>query len=190
MRESRPFERAALANHNPTTTRAMTAKPLPPIEVLRELFSYSPETGILIRKSIQRPAGHERRDKHGKPTCVSVKIGRCGFPLHRIAWALMTGDGPNPSLVIDHRDLNPHNNRWNNLRICTHPQNKQNGDKYRTAMFGPLLPKGVVRIPSGFRAIIRKDGRLVHLGVFQQIEDAATAFRKEALVLHGEFARV
>lgn len=89
--------------------------------------------------------------------------------------------------VVDHRNGDGLNNRDDNLRACTRQQNLQNKrlQKVKTSRF-----KGVSASPSGkWQAHIRAGGRATHLGGFECEAEAARAYDKAALELHGEFAR-
>ena len=90
------------------------------------------------------------------------------------------------SQVIDHRDGDPSNNRWTNLRSATRSQNSANKRLYRSNACGL---KGVCRERSGWRATIYKNGRRRHLGNFPTPQEAHAAYVKAARKLFGEFAR-
>jgi len=88
--------------------------------------------------------------------------------------------------VIDHRDGDPSNNRWNNLRRATPSQNNANRRLQQNNAWGL---KGVSRHRSRWRASIRKDRRTHHLGVFSTPQAAHAAYVAAARKLFGEFAR-
>ena len=163
---------------------------LPSFETVRAILSYEPETGQLRWKwrgdvsvsvnsrIIGRVAGS--RNKIGY---VEVGIGGKVYLAHRLIWLLMTGMVPR---TVDHKDGDPSNNRFENLRSCTQGENTMN----RRRKGGRLLPKGVTPVPCGkFRAAIRTRGRATHIGHFETIEEASAAYNHEAIRLHGEFAR-
>lgn len=100
-------------------------RPLPPVERLRELFDYDPETGHLLNR---RRAGDDRFSRGfnsryaGKPAggkhqfgflCVRVGDGRTCYA-HRVIWKMMTGNEPG---WIDHINADRADNRWCNLRV-------------------------------------------------------------------------
>lgn len=119
----------------------------------------------------------------------AVRTQRCGggkkhsILMHREILGLLYGDG----ITIDHIDNNKLNNSKSNLRKCEHSQNVVNVGKYRS---GTSRFKGVYRKP-GYKkwyAYINKDSKRYHLGRFDSEIDAASAYNKAALELHGEFA--
>ena len=91
--------------------------------------------------------------------------------------------------MVDHRNGDGLDNRRSNLRPATHSQNMGNKRRYRNNTSGF---KGVTRNTGTgrpWRAVIKADGRRVHLGYFDTAEDAAHAYDRAAIDLHGEFAR-
>jgi hypothetical protein len=87
---------------------------------------------------------------------------------------------------IDHRNLNPLDNRKENLRLATIQQNAWN----RRRRNGATGYKGIHRLPNGrFRARIRLNRRPVSLGCFGTPMEAAKAYDEAALKHFGEFAR-
>jgi len=102
----------------------------------------------------------------------------------RLRW--MTGEWPKDK--IDHRDTVRSNNRWSNLREATQADNLHNTGDYATNTSGR---KGVSWCKSKYkwRSSIMDRGRYMHLGYFDNIENAAAAYERAARELHGEFAR-
>jgi len=94
-------------------------------------------------------------------------------------------------LLIDHKDRNTLNNQKSNLRICTKSQNNVNraaygkskymGVHYRDNKYKDHINRSIV-------ASIQVNRVLKYIGAFKTDEDAAMAYDKEALKLHGEFA--
>jgi hypothetical protein len=91
------------------------------------------------------------------------------------------------SVMIDHRDGNPSNNRWSNLRRATVSQNNANRRLHRNNKCGF---KGVVQNHIGrWVASIYKNGQRHHLGCFATAQEAHAAYVAAARKLFGEFAR-
>lgn len=112
-----------------------------------------------------------------------VSINKKRYDLHRIAWLYMTGRWP--AVEIDHKDRNPHNNRWRNLREATTPQNRANA-KQRKSNLGHT---GVWKQRNKYIARITADKRIYNLGSFSTLKAALAARKNAEKIYHGEFAR-
>jgi HNH endonuclease len=151
-------------------------KPLPPVEVLRELFSYDPESGVItnrVSRSVSRAGqetGTQRPDGYR-----SVTLNRERYLVHRIAWKLHTG--AEPPVHIDHIDRDPTNNRFSNLR-ASDPLNNQGNRKPKTNRYAA----GVKR--NGTRWVSQGGGR--YLGSFDTKEEAHQAYVQWHLHKFGE----
>lgn len=109
--------------------------------------------------------------------------------MHRLIMGCSNG------LMVDHVDGNSLNSQKSNLRIATNQQNLFNCKKhvYKKPGKFPSKYKGV-RFTDGKRikkwqAYISKDGVFMHLGRFENQEDAARVYDQKAIELFGEFAR-
>ena len=153
---------------------------------LRALLHYDRETGEFRWRERTSPrvhagliAGTLNRDRYRL-----IAIDGRSYPAHRLAWLYMTGQWC--SLMIDHRDGNPSNNRWNNLRRATRSQNSANRRVSRNNTWGL---KGVSLHRGRWCATICKKGRKHFLGCFSTPQAAHAAYVKAARKLFGEFAR-
>jgi hypothetical protein len=90
-----------------------------------------------------------------------------------------------PRIEIDHKDRNPQNNRWDNLREATRSQNKANTGK-RAHSRQPL--KGAYARGNRWKAYISIDSRRRYLGSFATAEEAHYAYVTAARVAFGDFA--
>ncbi|WP_411800508.1 HNH endonuclease [Cupriavidus respiraculi] len=92
-------------------------------------------------------------------------------------------------MVVDHINHDTLDNRRINLRICTKSQNQWNR---RVGANSSTGVKGVSHVKSRgkYRAEIRVFGKRIHLGWFDQIDDAAYAYRQAARIHFGEFCCV
>jgi hypothetical protein len=90
-------------------------------------------------------------------------------------------------LVCDHTNHNGLDNRKTNVRPATSSQNSCNARK-RTKTISRY--RGVSRDASSnrYRARIKLNGRQIHLGTFDDQEQAAKAYDAAAKKYHGEFA--
>ena len=99
--------------------------------------------------------------------------------MHRV----ILGCGPREQ--GDHKNRNTLDNRRSNLRKCTHQQNHFNARRFNKTGY-----KGVVKLHGKWRARITIDGRRRHLGYYNSAEEAARAYDRAAIELHGEFANL
>lgn len=96
------------------------------VERLHELLAYAPETGALTwriaasrRVRVGSQAGYA--DKNGRR---AIRIDGVLYLANRLIWLHVTGKWPEG--VVDHRDLDPGNDIWTNLRDVTRLVNQQN----------------------------------------------------------------
>ncbi len=157
---------------------------------LKELLIYDSETGIFIR--IKTPG--KRTDLLGKRTGNPGVNGHCYIQLDgkqylasRLAWFYTIGKWPEDE--IDHIDLNSSNNKWDNLREATRKQNSYNRPKHKNNTSGY---KGVTRQPNcnKWKAQIMINRKMIYLGLFQNIEDAAKAYKEAAIKYFGEYHKI
>jgi hypothetical protein len=156
-------------------------------ERLREVLSYSPETGLFYwreqRGSVRSGAraGHVDSDRY-----IRIGVDAAVYKAHRLAWLYVHGNWP--ADFIDHINGDPGDNRITNLRACCHAQNLKNVRRNRKNSSGF---KGVYSRTGGrtWYSQIVSDGRRRHLGSFPSKEKAAAAYDEAARRLHGEFAR-
>jgi HNH endonuclease/AP2 domain len=155
---------------------------------LCELLHYDPHTGK-FRWRVRKKRGNEVGTIAGcrirwNYWCIHLD-GR-SYRAHQLAWLYMKGEWGRP--LIDHRDGNPLNNRWANLRVSTGSNNAANRKRYRSNTSGY---KGVSfhRRARKWTAYITKETRRYNLGYFATAEQAHKAYVAAARLLFGEFAR-
>jgi HNH endonuclease len=164
---------------------------------LLELLHYDPATGVLSWKverrtgkgsgRLLRAAGsragcwHSPETTNRKLGWRSINIDRHLYREARIIWFWMTGKWPDR--IIDHKDGNPANQQWSNLRLATDRQNKANSATRKDNVSGL---KGVRLHSSGrYTAFIGHR----YLGYFDTAEEAHAAYSAAAVETYGEFAR-
>jgi len=101
--------------------------------------------------------------------------------MHRVIMNVKEGE------EVDHINHNTLNNRKCNLRVCTSAQNNQNRQFYKT---GTSYYKGVSWNTNKEKWIaqIIYNGKSIYLGTYTDEEQAARAYDKKAIEVHGEFA--
>lgn len=152
------------------------------VDRLRELFAYDPDTGILTRRvSISNGLAGSVAGTPGKRGHMTVSVDRKLLYVHRIIWAMQTGAWP--EFEVDHRDTDPTNNRWTNLRDVPHVVNVQNRRAPNVAHIGQRL-LGAFRQGSRFTSKIRAGGVLHRLGTFDTAEAAHAAYVAAKRRLH------
>ncbi len=95
-------------------------------------------------------------------------------------------------LCVDHINRNPLDNRKSNLRLCTISENSRNRGLLKSNKLGV---RGVSIAPGNryskpYRARIRVNDKLIHLGYFATIEEASQARKKAEKYYFGDFAPI
>ena len=158
---------------------------------LRALFNYDAETGVFTRKEATHGKGGAK--PAGSIAGFLAKDGRRYIRIrgtryyeHRLAWLYMTGEWPEE---IDHKNGEPADNRWSNLRQATRSQNNANVGlkRHNTTGF-----KGVCwnKRRSLWRAQICVNKKRYTLGHYPTPQQAAEAYNEAAQMHFGEFAKI
>ena len=128
--------------------------------------------------------------------CAGIKHGSCyarrrqngpqalyrSQQMHRLIMGVT-----DPKEKIDHRDGNTLNNQRSNLRICTHAQNLANRGVDKRSRSGY---KGVSPLGKKWRAYIVLNYKQKVLGRFDCPIEAAKAYDRAAIEMHGEFCNL
>lgn len=167
-------------------------------EYLRSILNYDSETGFFTWK-IRSDAEDRWNTKHagnraGGPCTfghIQITINNVLYLAHRLAWLYIVGEWPLHE--IDHKDLNPANNTWSNLRTAENGQNQRNVGPLSSNAYG--LKSVYKRKASENRrkpwvAHIRIDGRQKTLGYYHTAEEAQIVYARAAQHYYGEFARI
>lgn len=172
----------------------MANNPLPCPTMLRLLLQYDPETGGLRWRV--RPVWMFRDSGHGMAAnarawnarfagtdaltgyvagYVAGQIKRRTVRAHRAAWAVMFGYWPPED--IDHINGNRADNRISNLRSVSRAENGRNQCVRNTNTSGVL---GVHwhKKAGKWAAEVTFNGKSRHLGLFDNLDDAAEARRR------------
>lgn len=163
----------------------MTTRPITQ-ELLRELFTYDPATGVFNWRAARgnKAAG----DIAGTPThlgYIAISVERRRLYAHRMAWLFVTGEWPEHQL--DHINGYRADNAWTNLRPATATENARNRKIRSDNTTGKT---GVVRTRSGkFEARICIAGKQRRLGTYATADEANSAARTAREATFGAFAR-
>lgn len=97
---------------------------------------------------------------------------------------------PSEGQEVDHIDGDPLNNQRDNLRIVQHGDNCKNRGKRSNGGTSKYLGVCKKASKNKFVASIRFNDKSLHIGYFDNEEDAARAYDAKAKEVFGEFARL
>lgn len=160
---------------------------------IHRVLCYNPFSGNFMWRIPPHPMARIKIGGIAGTTCRNHQTGKsyrrirlygCAYAAHRLAFLYMKGYWP--SREIDHKDGDGLNNRWLNLRECTHSQNQANGCHYKNNKLGI---KGVLLRKNGrYQAQISINCKSHYLGTFDTSEEASRVYWKVAKKYFGEFA--
>jgi hypothetical protein len=164
-------------------------------ELLRERLDYDPLTGIFKWRPRCNYPDNWNTKYAGKPAGylsgkgyilirLTINGERGSYLASRLAFIYMVGECPP---LVDHKDRNRQNDRWENLRGATRFENAHNSAMQSNNKSGF---KGVdYRKERGkWRAMICVNRRPIHLGFFSSPEEAHAAYCAAAEKYHRDFA--
>lgn len=165
-----------------------TYKPLPALDRLEALLSYSPVEGVFSWKSFR--GGHTIAGSQAGSLNAQgrrqVMISGSFYYAHRLAWLFCHGKDPG-ELQVDHVNGLPDDNRIANLRLATHSQQMANRLQFRSSR---SRAKGVSwnKRSRKWVAQIQFQGTKIHLGYFVDHGEAESAYLAAAVSLQADFA--
>ncbi len=158
-------------------------------DFLKQIFEYSPETGVLRwkRRADMAPwwNGRFAGKAVGRVDNGYARTSVCGqhVLVSQIVWAIMTNIWPDH--WIDHKNRIRSDNRWKNLRRAEPFQNSANRPKFstNTSGFKGVQPMGKYR----WMARTTYKRKAIYLGSFDTKEEAYAAYCAFSKKLRGEF---
>lgn len=150
---------------------------------VRQLLTYDPHTGVVTRK-VRTNSNVQVGEVVGCPSrkgYLRTSVDGRVYMLHRLVWLYHYGTWPEGE--IDHINGIRADNRIANLRDVTSSENNKNRRRPITNRTGFM---GVYWSPKKKKwlAEITTAGKKIHLGFFEDIDDAAKA-RKDAELCYG-----
>lgn len=140
---------------------------------LLELLRYDDSDGRFYWKLGGRGIKHEKKlqagsfDAHGYG---QIRIDGVIYKEHRLVWFYKNGEFPENQ--IDHINHDRRDNRFENLRLANNSENGKNRPKQRNNKSGHV---GVRFYNGAFCAYINVSGKQIHLGRFNNIDEAINA---------------
>lgn len=148
--------------------------------LLKENFSYEPETGVFSRKT-SKHGWRIGRVPHAKESkYIRIWFSGRHYMAHRLAWLYMTGEWP--EMDIDHINGDGRDNRFKNLRAVPHAINCKNMALNRRNKHG-IVGVGWVEKERFWRVNIC-DKKQSHIGCYRDFFEACCA-RKSAEIKLG-----
>ena len=120
----------------------------------------------LSKKCKKYEKWNERIVKPKKNGYIRIQIGAKHYQAHRLIMEAFVGESEQ---CVDHINRIKTDNRFENLRYCSHYENSLNRDWVDNA-------KGYYWDRNKWKAQISIDGKLKHLGLFDNEDDARQAF--------------
>jgi hypothetical protein len=148
-------------------------------ELLLSLFEYR-DGELYWKKRNNKRAGCVNGENY-RHIVINKKL----YKEHRLIFMMFHGYMPE---FIDHIDNNRLNNKIENLRQATKQQNAWNRQINKNNKSGV---KGVswCKLTKKWKVQGRVDKKVVYLGVYQTLEEAAKAIEKFRFINHGIFAK-
>ncbi len=148
-------------------------------EEASNLFSYSPENGIVRRLLTGCIVGSLTSDGY----LTVYRLGK-NYRLHRLAWLLTYGEWPEK--FIDHINGDRKDNRIKNLREVLNSENLMNCKRYSNNKSGI---KGVSwdKKRRKWRVTLTASKKTSHLGYLESLEDAKELIKFHRQLTHGDF---
>jgi hypothetical protein len=166
------------------------------VEYIKQCIDYDADTGLFVWK--ERPREHFKTERGHKQTNAR-QVGKPAFAVphsagylhgaldgvrmfaHRVAWAIHYGHWPEDE--IDHINHVKTDNRIDNLRATNRLDNGKNLSRKSNNKSG-VNGVHVHSKTKRFIAQIRVNRRVIHLGSFVSLQEAAAA-RRKAEEQHG-----
>jgi len=160
---------------------------------MREIKLSQGKIAIVDDEDYARLAEYKWSASPGHKTSYAVRSQSTGIKYKRriiLMHKFLLGKPPFPRAEVDHINGDGLDNRRQNLRWCSHAENRRNEPRRKTNKTVSAY-KGVFRHKAKnrpFRAQIKVNGKCLWLGAFATEKDAARAYNDAAKEHFGEFA--
>ena len=167
----------------------MIAKPLPPLEELKEFLDYNPDTGIFTWKKQVAPnikVGQKAGVLHSWTYYIIITFKNREYYAHRLGYYMYHGIDPLEKF-IDHIDGDKANNKINNLRLVSKSQNGMNRVSLSRRNTSGCTGVYWHKTKKKWQAQIKLKKGLKFLGAFINKEDGIKARREGEIKYFGDF---
>ncbi len=172
-----------------TSVNPIMAKSKLTLNELQALLDYDPRSGLFMWKvspnNNSLPAGSIAGRMNAKNGYVHISIKNTSHAAHRLAWFYMTGKWP--ECQIDHINRIRNDNRIVNLRESNQSENMANCD-VRVNNISGVTGVHWDQQRKKWMAYIKKDYKRIHIGRFDNKQDAIDARAAKELELFGQFS--
>jgi hypothetical protein len=149
------------------------------LSYIKSELRYEPETGHLFWINSRPGVAAGKRAGTKTPEGYNqLSVARRSLRAARIAFVLMTGRWPDGE--IDHINGDRADDQWSNLRDVPTQVNLRNRRRPANNSSGAI---GVYKSKNRWRATIADNGKLVNIGTFATVEEAAAARARAAVRL-------
>ncbi len=140
---------------------------------LRELYNYDKSTGLLTNRITRSSRALEGAvvgslNNHGY---MRTSIDGKPYKVHRLIWTYVTGEELTKTDLIDHKDHDKANNKWDNLRKVTSAENSQNRSKSKNNTSGYTGVHWNKKIKK-WTALVEVDTKRLTIGHYDDIFEA------------------
>jgi len=166
----------------------MKAKPLPPLEELKEFLDYNPDTGIFtwIKKPCRKINVGQQAGTINNNGYIQITFRGFLYLAHRLAYYMYHGVDPLENLV-DHEYGDRTNNKIKHLRLANNSQNSANHIKLRSDNTSGVIGVCWCKTRKKWVAFIKVNYKRKQLGYFINKEDAIKARREAEIKYFGDF---
>lgn len=154
---------------------------------LKEVLNYDQETGIFtwIKKPSKNISIGALCGSINKEGYHVLRINNNSIYAHRAAWIYVYGNIENSE--IDHVNRIKTDNRIINLRLATRSQNIINRMFENSTGYRVVTEVNRLKSKSKFVAASRLNNKRIHIGTFDNAEDAAFAYQLFIFKTFGDF---
>lgn len=146
------------------------------LSLVNDRLEIDSKTGNLIwkRKVAYRIKVGDKAGRTNSSGYIQISVGGRFYLAHRLVWLIFHGEIPDSD--IDHINGDRKDNRIENLRIATRSENSQNQRRCRLDSKSGVIGVSWKSKNNKWRAQININGKVTHIGLFEDKEAAEKAY--------------